>query len=70
MLDFIFRYTWLAMLIIAYIIWTFVSIKDIKKNSSSFMSASTETWVIVTVFLVFAIIATPFVMSLTYFCFY
>lgn len=70
MLDFIFRYTWLAILVIAYIIWTFVSIKDIKKNSANFISTSTETWIVATIFLIFMIIAIPFVMSLTYYCFY
>jgi uncharacterized membrane protein YidH (DUF202 family) len=63
MLKFIFKYTWIAMLVIAYTIWTFVSIKEIKSKK---LSSSTEAWIVVTISLIVLIIATLFVTSFTY----
>jgi hypothetical protein len=63
MLKFIFKYTWLAILVIAYTIWTFVSIKEIKSKK---LSSSTEAWIVVTISLIVLIIATLFVTSFTY----
>jgi hypothetical protein len=63
MLKFIIKYTWLAILVIAYTIWTFVSIKEIKSKK---LSSSTEAWIVVTISLIVLIIATLFVTSFTY----
>ena len=65
MLKFIFKYTWLAIIVIGYTVWTFVSIKEIKDDSKK-LSSSTETWIVVTILLIVLIIATLFVTSFTY----
>lgn len=65
MLDFIYKYTWLAILIISYTVWTFVSIKEIK-DDSKIWSPSTESWIVVTISLIVLIIGTLFVTSFTY----
>lgn len=64
MLEFIFKYTWLAIIIISYTIWTFVSIKEIKGDSK--ISPSTETWIVVTISFIVLMIGTLFVTSFTY----
>ena len=54
MLDFIFNYTWIVMLIIGWIIWGIVSIKDIIKTvrtlTDSFefsdLDESTQGWIL------------------------
>lgn len=64
MLKFIFEYTWLAMLIIGYTVWTFVSIKEIKDDTK--WSPSTEAWIVVTISFIVLIIGTLFVTSFAY----
>lgn len=65
MLDFIFTYTWLAIVIIGYTIWTFVSIEDIKNNPNK-IKPSSESWIIVTVIVIFSIIIILFGASFMY----
>jgi heme/copper-type cytochrome/quinol oxidase subunit 2 len=65
MLKFIFKYTWLAILVIAYTIWTFVSIKEIKDDSKKW-SPSAEAWIVVTISSIILIVAVIFVTSFTY----
>lgn len=56
MLDFIFDYTWVAMLVIVYIIWSVKSIrdivhtKDIYKDSFDicFLDDGTVVWIVIT----------------------
>lgn len=65
MLEFIFKYTWFAMIIIAYTVWTFVSIREIK-DDSKIWSPSTEAWIVVTISSIVLIIGTLFATSFTY----
>lgn len=65
MLEFIFKYTWLAIIVISYTIWTFVSIKEIK-DDSKICSPSTETWIVVTISLIVLTIGILFATSFTY----
>lgn len=65
MLEFIFKYTWIAMIVISYTIWTFVSIREIKDDSKKW-SPSTEAWIVVTISFIILIIGTLFVTSFTY----
>lgn len=65
MLEFIFKYMWLAMIIIAYTVWTFVSIREIK-DDSKIWSPSTEAWIVVTISLIVLIIGILFATSFTY----
>lgn len=63
--EFIFKYIWLAIIVIAYTVWTFVSIKEIKDNSKIW-SPSTEAWIVVTISLIVLTIVILFATSFTY----
>jgi hypothetical protein len=49
MLKFIFKYIWLIILVIGYIIWSFYSIKDILSNNDLDLKESTYAWIKTTV---------------------
>lgn len=62
MLEFIFKYTWIGMIISVYIIWSASSIKDIIKTKriwknefdTDMLDDGTLAWIAVTVFAIFA----------------
>lgn len=62
MLEFIFDYTWVAMLVIVYVIWSIESIRDIINTTRMydddfdicFLDDGTLAWVAITVFCIFA----------------
>jgi hypothetical protein len=49
MLKFIFKYVWLIIPVIGYIIWSFYSIKDILSNNDLDLKESTYAWIKTTV---------------------
>jgi hypothetical protein len=49
MLVFIFKYVWLIILVIGYIIWSSYSIKDILSNNDLDLKESTYAWIKTTV---------------------
>jgi hypothetical protein len=61
MLEFIFKYTWIAMLVLFYIIWSIVSIKDIIKTVRLWkdqfdldsLEQSSALWIITSVMVLF-----------------
>lgn len=61
MLTFIFKYTWLGMIVLAYIIWSVKSIKDIihmkrlYKDDFEFdcLNESSVTWIIISIGIIF-----------------
>jgi hypothetical protein len=52
MLKFIFKYIWLIILVIGYIIWSFYSIKDILSNNDLDLKESTYAWIKTTVIII------------------
>jgi nitrate/nitrite transporter NarK len=52
MLVFIFKYVWLIILVIGYIIWSFYSIKDILSNNDLDLKESTYAWLKTTVIII------------------
>ena len=60
-LDFIFKYIWVAMLVLIYVIWGIVSIKDIIEKLRRYQSLgfaghleeSTDVWIMVSVIFLF-----------------
>jgi hypothetical protein len=52
MLKFIFKYIWLIILVIGYIIWSFYSIKDILSNNDLDLKESTYAWLKTTVIII------------------
>jgi hypothetical protein len=52
MLVFIFKYVWLIILVIGYIIWSFYSIKDILSNNDLDLKESTYAWIKTTVIII------------------
>lgn len=58
MLDFIFKYVWIAMLVIVYLIWSIVSIKNIietvrRYSNLYYISPSSESWIIASIIITF-----------------
>lgn len=63
MLEFIFKYTWIGMIVLVYIIWSAISIKDIVHTKrvwkDSFdidmLDDTTQAWIGITLFAIFAV---------------
>ena len=61
MLDFIFKYTWIGMIILVYIIWSIASIKDIIETARiwqdefdmDILDEGTTVWIVVTLAAIF-----------------
>lgn len=62
MLDFILKYTWIGMLVLVYVIWGIVSVKDIIKTKRAYHSfnldyleQSTLLWIMISVIVLFLV---------------